>query len=508
MLCGKKISTALFKRVCARPLSSAADYQPQLHPTRVNKNVLDVEYAVRGKLVLMAEEMEGQLKAGKKLPFEEIIYCNIGNPQQVGQAPLSFPRQVLSMCINPELLNDDILPITKQLYPEDAIAKAKETLKHMKGGTGSYTHSMGLPWVRQSVARFIEERDGVPASADNIFLTNGASEGVALMLNILIRGKSDAVLVPIPQYPLYSATLSLLGGTELGYGLNEQAAWSADIPHMQAQVDEAQANGISPRALVVINPGNPAGQVLSAAQMEKTIEFCRNNNLVLMADEVYQTNIYSDKPFHSFKKVLHNMGEDYQKNFELVSFHSTSKGYLGECGMRGGYLETTGISDDVKALMYKLRSIALCSNVPGQLMTELMVNPPREGQASHALFEEERNNIVTSLGRRAEKCAKAFNELEGMSCNPAEGSMYLFPEVNLPSGAKKAAATQGLAPDALYSIELLQATGICVVPGSGFGQKDGTFHFRTTFLPPEGKMDGVISRMKVFHGSFMEKYKN
>jgi len=483
---------------------------PVLHPNRINKGVVQAEYAVRGQLVLTAEELQQKLKEpDHNLPFDEIIFCNIGNPQSVGQKPLTFPRQVLSLCLNSDLLAEENLEQTRKMFPEDAIARAQHALLQTAGGFGAYSHSMGLPWLRKSIANFIQERDGgVPSDPDNIFLTNGASEGVKAVLNLLLRDGRDGIMVPIPQYPLYSATISMLKGYQMEYYLDETKNWSTNDADLKRAVEDAAAHGVVPRALCVINPGNPTGQVLSLERMQSLIQFCVEHNIVLMADEVYQANTYTaDKPFHSFKKVLAGMGPGYSDKLELISFHSTSKGFLGECGMRGGYMELVNIHPEAKDQLYKLASVSLCSNLPGQLMTELMVNPPKEGDASYNNYQDEYQGIVESLGRRARKCAEAFNELEGMSCNAAEGAMYLFPRIRLPEGALLEAERRGIPPDTMYSLELLSSTGICVVPGSGFGQEEGTLHFRTTFLPPEDKMDTVIARMSKFHASFMDQYR-
>ncbi len=113
---------------------------------------------------------------------------------------------------------------------------------------------------------------------------------------------------------------------------------------------------------------------------------------------------------------------------------------------------------------------------------------------------------LDSLKRRAIKLCKAFNSLEGVTCNEAQGSMYLFPRITLPQKAISAAMDKGHAPDAYYAMALLNATGVCIVPGSGFGQKDGTWHFRSTFLPPEDQMDQFIHSIQDFHEGFMYKY--
>jgi len=255
----------------------------------------------------------------------------------------------------------------------------------------------------------------------------------------------------------------------------------------------------------VINPGNPTGNTLTPGNMQEVIAFCSKHNLVLMADEVYQENIYdSSLPFYSFKKVLKEMSPE--PPLQLVSFHSTSKGFLGECGLRGGYFEMVGFDDQVKAQLLKLVSIGLCSNTLGQIATGLMVQPPKPGDASHQPYVTERDRIMESLKRRATKLVASLNELEGVTCNQPQGAMYAFPSVTLPPKAIAAAEAAGKVPDTFYALALLEATGIVVVPGSGFGQKKDTWHFRTTFLPPEEEMEAVAGRMATFHKDFMAKY--
>eukprot|EP00656_Telonema_subtile_P023115 TRINITY_DN2443_c0_g1_i3.p1 TRINITY_DN2443_c0_g1~~TRINITY_DN2443_c0_g1_i3.p1 ORF type:complete len:164 (-),score=54.22 TRINITY_DN2443_c0_g1_i3:120-611(-) len=160
----------------------------------------------------------------------------------------------------------------------------------------------------------------------------------------------------------------------------------------------------------------------------------------------------------------------------------------------------------IRDRLYKLSSMTLCSNLPGQVAIDLMVKPPSSSDPSGPLFEQERDAQLASLRRRAESLTIGLNSLSGVSSNPSEASMYAFPKITLPSKAVAAAGAAGKAPDAFYALALLDATGICVVPGSGFGQVDGTWHFRTTFLPPEDQMDAFVDRLRGFHESFMSKY--
>lgn len=158
--------------------------------------------------------------------------------------------------------------------------------------------------------------------------------------------------------------------------------------------------------------------------------------------------------------------------------------------------------------MYKLASLTLCSNVAGQVAVGMMVNPPKQGEASYELYEQEKNGILNSLQRRAILLVDALNKLEGVVCQPSQGALYAFPSITLPDNAIKAAESQGKAPDAYYCLELLDQTGIVVVPGSGFGQKPNTFHFRTTILPQEDEIVQVIERMSKFHADFLDKYRD
>jgi len=339
------------------------------------------------------------MAAGMKYPFQRITYCNIGNPQQLGQKPITFFRQVLALLENRQWLHDEQkLAILRQLYPNDAISRAQKISAHEYLNIGAYTNSNGLAFVREAVARFIERRDHFPSSADSIYLTNGASEGIARVLNAIVSGPSVGVLIPIPQYPLYTATLAMLNARAVPYHLNEESEWELSPTELRKVIQSARDNqGIDVRALVIINPGNPTGSVLSHDCLREIVKICHEEGLVLLADEVYQDNIYDPKrkPFISAKKVVCELG--LQQEVELFSFHSTSKGLLGECGRRGGYYECSGIDAEVMEQLFKVASVSLCSNVLGQLTVGLMVDPPKHDDESFALYELERQEIWGKL---------------------------------------------------------------------------------------------------------------
>jgi alanine transaminase len=196
---------------------------------------------------------------------------------------------------------------------------------------------------------------------------------------------------------------------------------------------DAKKKGLNVKALALINPGNPTGQVLDRETLETIAKFCSDNGIVMLADEVYQRNIYAPgKEFFSAKKIACESAgcEDLQ----LVSFHSTSKGFIGECGRRGGYMELHGIDPYVQAQLYKLASSGLCSGIAGQVMTALMVDPPKEGDESYELFTAQEQGIFDSLKKKATQLVDGLNKIDGVTCQRAEGSMYAFPSVTIPEG--------------------------------------------------------------------------
>ena len=399
------------------------------------------------------------------------------------------------------------LPGVEKMFPADVRKRAADILDNMKGGTGAYSESKGVKFLREMVAAGIEERDGHPCEIEDLWLTDGASMGCHYLMKTLIRDRNDAVLVPIPQYPLYSATLALYGGTLLPYYLQEEKGWALDVDELKSQTDKARAEGKNVRALVIINPGNPTGAALELTNQQEIVKFCHEEGLLLVADEVYQENVYAEgKKFTSFKKVVRDMGYA-EGDFSIVSMHSTSKGFYGECGRRGGYIEVCGIDAAVKDELYKLASVGLCPNLGGQITMGLVMSPPKEGEDSYPLYKQERDAILASLKRRSVTLVNGLNALEGVSCQQAQGAMYAFPQITLPEAHVAEAAAAGMAPDALYCLKLLEATGIVVVPGSGFGQVDGTWHFRTTFLPAEADIEGVVQKITAFHTDFMAKNK-
>ncbi|VDN02184.1 unnamed protein product [Thelazia callipaeda] len=470
----------------------------------INPNVASMEYAVRGPLVIRALAIEKELEKGAKKPFSSVIKANIGDAHAMGQKPISFIRQVLSCITDPSL-------ITSSDYPSDVKERAKLLLKGCGGGSiGSYSQSNGIEIIRKHAADYITERDGgIASDPSTIILSSGASESIRNILKLFVNSsnnrKKTGVMIPIPQYPLYSASIVEFDLGLVGYYLDESNNWALNIDELERAYQDSLKK-FDTRVLCVINPGNPTGQVLSRDNVENIIKFSFKHGLFLLADEVYQDNIYEESSkFHSFKAVMTSMGEPYSR-MELCSFHSCSKGYMGECGIRGGYVEVVNMDPHVFSHLQKMISAKLCPSVLGQCAMDCVVKPPKSGEPSYDLWYKEKTAVLKSLKDRARAVHAAYNSIEGIKCNPVQGAMYAFPLIEIPPKAIEQAKALNVEADFFYAKQLLENSGICVVPGSGFGQLPGTYHFRTTILPPPNVMQDMLERFKKFHKKFMQEY--
>lgn len=473
----------------------------------VNRNIMEMEYAVRGPIPQRAVELRNQ--------GMQTIPCNIGNPQALGQNPLTFYRQVLSLIEDPSKIERErkFNRLFGNLSPEDAdlsvtdfisdyvLDLCDDFLKKAPSGLGAYTESSGPLFIREAVAAFIDNRDGVDDSHGvksdpaSIFITNGASEGVKYLIELLISNPHDGIMIPIPQYPLYSATIRKCGGVQVNYYPDEDNGWLLNREILEDSINTARKNGVNIKGIVVINPGNPTGAILDEKTIHDIIDFADENGIVIMADEVYQENVYGAE-FVSFARAL-----DVRK-VPLFSFHSISKGFYGECGHRGGYLEVRnspqvlGTDLSFSDIILKQASVSLCSNTAGQLLVYLMVNPPAEDSIPFIQFKKEKDAILSDLFEKATMIREGFKEMDSVECFGRTGAMYLFPRLNkLPAGTT----------DFDYCWNLLETTGLTTVNGLGFGQKEGTHHLRIAFLPPKELIEKVMPEWIKFHNEYVNR---
>ncbi|XP_068698507.1 alanine aminotransferase 2-like [Montipora foliosa] len=473
----------------------------------INPAFKRVKYGIRGWLEDRTYKIKQELAMGEIKPFSEVL-IHTGNPQGMGQPPITFFRQVLALILYPDLQDDP-------KFPQDAKDRAKKILNDTIGHTiSSYSSTQGIGTLRQDVADYITRRDGYPAIHEDILLLNGGAEGIEVMMGLVQTAVNEGngragVMIPMPSYSMYQARLLEHNSHQIFYRLDEDQNWALNMSELQNRLKEARSQCI-PRALVLINPGNPTGQVLTYQNIQEVIKFCSREKLVLFADEVYQENVYAvGAQFHSCKKVLRDLGAEYS-DFQLVSLHSSAKGYTGECGLRGGYIELVGFGDEVKLRIKTYLSVRSCSSTVGQVIMGLACNPPKPGDESYERFLEESTSIYESLKKKAELTTEILNSLENVKCNEVAGAMYAFPRITLTQKAIDEAKTHSLPPDEFYCWQALEKTGVYLIPGHVFDMNGNgsNFYFRITILPSESKFIPMFDRLRKFHQEFMEQFKD
>ena len=503
-------------------LAKKTAYSKVLQEGTINPNLIKAEYAVRGYIPTLAGKLKEELAANPSAyKFKEIVELNIGNPLIFNTNPIWVLRELVAAQFDHGMFKKHIAESQNdselfRLLKTEGVTKTEfnnfqlELRRRME--LPNARNMGGFDGVKLEVARMIGNRDGIPANPDDIYLSNGASAAIRTILELIIDSENVGIMTPVPQYPLYSGLITLFNGRALPYTLNEKDNWQVEMGQLEKMYSESVEKGIIPRAIVLINPGNPTGNVFDIDKMEQILRFAHKRDILVLADEVYQENIYSDKPWSSFRKVLKEMDSSIAESLELVSFHSLSKGVLSECGLRGGYMELTNIDPEFKRAFQDFYSNNWANNV-GQFMLmaksmylsgELAKLAP---VALHTLLQKQYNELFESLKFRANYASTLLNKAKNMKCNAIEGAMYAFPQVMLPEKLITEANKAKVAPDVYYCRMVLERSGICLVPGSGFGQEQGTFHFRTTILPsPNQYFEQVFDLLKTCHEEIIDEF--
>ena len=491
----------------------------------INQNLIKAEYAVRGAIPMRAQQIKEEIKTTpEKHPFKDVVQLNIGNPLIFTKPPVPFLRSVISGTIwsdtlpnssmlNPQAKDSGVVadPNIKLTEYEKDIWKLVDEYRN-NVNTHQYTPAGGEMYIRRNVAQYMSKRDGIQADPNSVVLTNGASVGIKIVMDVLVDGPQDGIMIPVPQYPLYSALVTLLDATQVSYYLNEDDNWSIGYNDLDKVANEARKKHVNNKAIVVINPGNPTGNVLKREKMEEIIRFAFENDLIILSDEVYQENIYNDNHWFSFRKILLEMEPEIAENTRLVSFHSLSKGIFGECGLRGGFMDFTNFDENaMRAIMKKQNHF--WPNLTGQIAVDFksryIARHLDSTLAASTLktIDERYEKTFKSLQLRANQASIILNSMKNVTSNNIEGAMYAFPKLHLPGKFIKKAKQLKMKPDVLYCMDLLENTGICVVPGSGFGQQKDTYHLRTTILPqPDEHFVKVFEQFKDYNDHIMEKY--
>ncbi len=385
------------------------------------------------------------LKEAKRLEEEGhlITKLNIGNPAAFG---LNAPDEIL-----------------------------QDVIRNLANCQG-YSDSKGVYYARKAVMQYCQEKQFPDVDIDDIFLGNGVSELIVMSMQALLNN-DDEMLIPAPDYPLWTAAVSLSGGKPIHYLCDEENNWEPSIEDMEAKIT-ARTRGI-----VVINPNNPTGAVYSTETLLKIVELARKHKLIIFADEIYDKIIYDD--------VKHVALASLADDILVISFNGLSKSYR-VAGFRAGWMVISGAkhhATDYIEGMELLSSMRLCSNVPGQHAIQTSLG----GYQSI-------NDLVAPGGRLYEQMDyswKMINQLEGVSCVRPKGALYLF--------ARLDPKIYNITDDEKFIFQLLQQEKVLLVQGTAFNWTD-TNHFRVVFLSRRDDMEEVIEKMHRFLKHYRDNY--
>ena len=348
----------------------------------------------------------------------------------------------------------------------------QDMIRNLPNSAG-YSDSKGIFAARKAVMHYTQQQGIKGVTLDDIYLGNGASELIAMSTNALLN-EGDELLLPSPDYPLWTAATALSGGTPVHYMCDEANGWMPDLDDLRRKITPAT------KGIVVINPNNPTGALYSDELLREIVAIARQHGLVIFADEVYDKVLYDDAK-HT---AIGSLSEDVL----TLTFNSLSKSYRS-CGYRAGWMVVSGdkkrAADYIEGLTM-LSNMRLCSNVPGQYAIQTALG----GYQSI-------NDLVRPGGRLRRQRDLAYElitAIPGVTCNKPQAALYMFPRLD--------PKVYPIVDDRQFFLELLQETRVMLVQGTGFNwpQPD---HFRIVFLPHEDDLREAIGRI----GRFLEGYR-
>jgi alanine-synthesizing transaminase len=343
------------------------------------------------------------------------------------------------------------------------------TYKAMLSNYNGYSPSSGIKPALDSIAGEADRKN--IKNIQDIFVTTGASEAIDICLTALVN-EGENVLTPTPGYPLYTAIASKLQNMENPYYLNEENGWQPDLDDIRSKINDKT------RAIIIINPNNPTGSNCSVDTLKELIKIAKENNLIIFADEIYDKLLFEGENHTSIASL--------DSEAPMVTFGGLSKNYMVP-GFRIGWGIVSGdravLKDYIEAINKLLRA-RLSANHPEQYAIPTAL----DGDQSHLVTA---NQKLTS---RRDMTVEMLNAIPGISCVKPEGAFYAFPRLHINT------------PDNVFVAELIRETGVVVVPGSGFGQRPGTNHFRVVFLPPEDVLMKAYNNIARFTEKFIEEH--
>ena len=400
-----------------------------MRPIVQSKKLQHVSYDVRGPILVEAQRLEGE---GHK-----ILKLNIGNT-----APFGFEA------------------------PESIVADIIHNLPDAQG----YSDSRGIYSARTAVAQYYQSRGLTETVVDDIWIGNGVSELISMVLQAFVDDGNE-ILIPAPDYPLWTGAVSLSGGTPVHYRCDEENGWNPDLDDIESKITE------NTHALVVINPNNPTGAVYSEEIVRGLVDIARRHHLVLMADEIYEKILYADE---AVTPVHHHVATFAEDDVLCLTFSGLSKAYR-VCGYRAGWVMVSGpkhLAEDFLEGLTLLANMRMCANVPAQHAIQTALG----GYQSIG-------ELIVPGGRFYEQIKLAnrlLNDIPGVTSVEPHGALYCFPRLDPEMYA--------IEDDQQFVIDLLRAKKILVTHGTGFNWFEPD-HFRLVTLPDAEVLTEAIGRI-------------
>jgi len=406
-----------------------------MQPVLKSAKLASVCYDIRGPVLARARQMEED--------GHRIIKLNIGNPAAFG-----FEA------------------------PEEIVV---DVIRNLRDASG-YSDSQGLFAARKAVMHYCQQKRIADVGIDDIYLGNGVSELIVMAMQGLLNN-GDEVLVPAPDYPLWTAAVSLAGGTPRHYLCDEGAGWLPDLADIRAKITPAT------RAIVIINPNNPTGALYPDDLLREIVAIARQHELIVCADEIYDKVLYDGRS--------HTSIASFADDVLFLTFNGLSKNYRA-CGYRAGWMIVSGekrhAADYIEGLGI-LASMRLCSNVPGQHAIQTALG----GYQSI-------NELVAPQGRLSRQRDLAWellSALPGVSCVRPQAALYCFPRLD--------PQMYPIADDQQFILELLEAEKVLLVQGRGFNWPTPD-HFRVVFLPNVDDLGEAIGRIARFLDIYRQRH--
>ena len=403
-----------------------------MKPIAKSSKLANVCYDIRGPVLDKARQMQEE---GHK-----IIQLNIGNLAVFGLEP-----------------------------PDEIVQDMIRNMPH----TAGYTDSKGLFAPRKAVVHYTQEKNIRGVTVDDVYLGNGASELITMSLNAMLNS-GDEVLIPAPDYPLYTASVALSGGTPVHYLCDEASDWMPDIEDIKRKVTS------NTKAIVVINPNNPTGALYPESVLRQIIEVARQHQLIILADEIYDKTLYDGNVHTSIASLADDV--------LCLTFNGLSKNYRS-CGYRAGWMVVSGEKRHAKDYIEGLNMLAsmrLCSNTPGQLAIQTALG----GYQSI-------KDLVAPGGRLCKQRDLAYElltQIPGVSVVKPKAALYMFPRLD--------PKIYPIEDDQQFAYELLAEEKVLIVQGTGFNWPTPD-HFRLVFLPNVDDLAEAIGRI----ARFLEHYR-